>query len=185
MSKIGDNPTLISGIKKLRNYKNITQAELAKELHLSTRTIISWENGQSEVTFENLKLICDTFKCSLDYLFGRTDYFCETEKFEELKTDLATNKDFRKMFNIKFSNLPSNEEDKYFLLEMNINKYSLEYYMELTELKEKLEKNNITESEYNFEKEKLEKEYSSVLANSNTMIKYICHKMTIENEKQN
>ena len=185
MSKTDFNDTLILGIKKLREKKGYTQNELAEKIGLSESYVIKWENNQTEISFKNLMKICDECNCSLDFLFGRTDYINEKEEIEKLKGEIATDKDFRKIFDIKLSNSNIDEEDKYSLFEMNVNKYFLEYYIELTELKEKLEKSSITESEYNFEKEKLDKQYSSVLANSNTMIKYFCHKMTIEKEKQN
>ena len=57
-------------IKKLREKANLNQAELAKYLGNSQRTISSWEKSVVEPSVDMLKKIARLFKVSIDYLTG-------------------------------------------------------------------------------------------------------------------
>ena len=58
----------------LRTEKNLTRAELANKLCVSTRLISYWENGERECDFDMLIKLADVFSVSLDYLLGRVEY---------------------------------------------------------------------------------------------------------------
>ncbi len=60
-------------LKSLRNEKNLSQAQLAKELNVSQRSISSWETGFRQPDFATLELIANYFEVSADYLLGLTD----------------------------------------------------------------------------------------------------------------
>ena len=58
----------------LRAEKNLSRAELAKQLNVSVRLVSYWENGQRECDFDMLIKIADIFEVSVDCLLGRADY---------------------------------------------------------------------------------------------------------------
>lgn len=64
MSKFQDR------LKEQRIYKQLTQAQLAKALNVSQRSISSWETGFRQPDFETLKLIAIFFDVTTDYLLG-------------------------------------------------------------------------------------------------------------------
>ncbi|MBO4856256.1 MAG: helix-turn-helix transcriptional regulator [Bacilli bacterium] len=57
-----------SRIKDLRESRNMTQAELAKLLFVSDKTISKWEKGNSDPETEILVKISEIFDVTLDYL---------------------------------------------------------------------------------------------------------------------
>lgn len=57
-------------LKELRCEKGLSQTELAKALHVSQRSISSWETGFRQPDFETLALITQFFEVTADYLLG-------------------------------------------------------------------------------------------------------------------
>ena len=57
-------------IKALREARNITQAELAKQLGITRNGVNSWEQGRSMPSPAYLVELAKFFKVSTDYLFG-------------------------------------------------------------------------------------------------------------------
>lgn len=55
-------------LKKLRQEKNISQEELAKQLFISRQAISKWENGDATPDLGNLVKLSEIFKISLDEL---------------------------------------------------------------------------------------------------------------------
>ena len=53
---------------ELRIENNLSRAELALKLNVSTRLISYWENGERECDFNMLIKIADLFSVSVDYL---------------------------------------------------------------------------------------------------------------------
>lgn len=72
-------------LRKLRENKGITQAELGKVLSISPSTIGMYEQGRRSPDYETLKKIADYFGVSTDCLLGRND--------EEFNPFLGTSKD--------------------------------------------------------------------------------------------
>lgn len=62
-------------LSALRTEKNLSRAELAKQLNVSVRLISYWESGQRECDFDMLIQIADIFEVSVDYLLGRVEYW--------------------------------------------------------------------------------------------------------------
>ena len=60
-------------LKELRKEKHLSQAELAKELQVSQRSISSWETGFRQPDFETLEFLAKFFNVTTDYLLGVTD----------------------------------------------------------------------------------------------------------------
>lgn len=66
-------PTFGECLKTERKTRNLTQAELAKVLGVTERTIRNYETGEREPDLTQAVKLADFFNVSLDYLFGRTD----------------------------------------------------------------------------------------------------------------
>ena len=60
-------------LKELRKENHLSQAELAKELQVSQRSISSWETGFRQPDFETLEMLAKFFNVTTDYLLGVTD----------------------------------------------------------------------------------------------------------------
>ena len=59
-------------ISKIRQAHNITQAQLAEKLNVSSKHISHTECGNSGLSMKNLIEFCNYFDCSLDYIvFGK------------------------------------------------------------------------------------------------------------------
>lgn len=65
--------SLGSRIKKIRQEKQLTQAEFGKLLNLSESTISLYESGKRQPEYDTLIKIAELFDVSIDYLLGRTD----------------------------------------------------------------------------------------------------------------
>lgn len=60
-------------IKELRTESGLTQQQLAKEIGTNTKSIVRWENEQSEITVYYLIKLAKYFHVSTDYLLGLID----------------------------------------------------------------------------------------------------------------
>lgn len=61
-----------SKIKEYRKKKKMNQTDLGKKLGVSQNTISGYENGEWEVSYDNLFKIADIFEISIDDLFPGT-----------------------------------------------------------------------------------------------------------------
>lgn len=57
-------------IKGLRNSKNLTQQQLADELHVTKQAISKWEKGKSVPDIASVELLSSFFGVSVDYLIN-------------------------------------------------------------------------------------------------------------------
>ena len=64
--------TLSENLKALRKAKEIGQAELAKELNVSLKTVSHWETGYTEPSITQLIQLANYFDITIDELVGRT-----------------------------------------------------------------------------------------------------------------
>lgn len=60
-------------IKNLREDNDLTQSDIAKQLHISQRTYSYYENGERSLPTEILISLAQFYKTSTDYLLGLTD----------------------------------------------------------------------------------------------------------------
>lgn len=60
-------------IKELRKEKGLTQKKLAQLLNKSETGFASWEQGLSEPSINDIRLMCKIFDVSADYLLGLED----------------------------------------------------------------------------------------------------------------
>ncbi|MCL2862242.1 MAG: helix-turn-helix domain-containing protein [Firmicutes bacterium] len=61
-------------LRELREEKNLTQLQLAKELGFSRNTISQYETGTREPDIKTIKKLCDFFDVSADYLLGFKEF---------------------------------------------------------------------------------------------------------------
>ncbi len=59
-------------LKELRKQKEITQARLAADIHISRSAVAKWENGLGLPNDESLKLLAEYFNVSIDELIPDT-----------------------------------------------------------------------------------------------------------------
>ena len=55
-------------LKRLRENRNMTQAELGRQLNIAPSTVGMWEQGYRNPDYENLKRISKIFGVTTDYL---------------------------------------------------------------------------------------------------------------------
>lgn len=67
MSNVGKN------IKKLRKEKNITQDQLAEQLHVTRQAVSNWEIGKTQPDIETLSTMAEYFEVTVEELiYGKT-----------------------------------------------------------------------------------------------------------------
>ena len=59
-------------LQELKN-KDMTYKQLAKEIGIPNSTIYSWSNKSNMPKINNIIKLSNYFKCSIEYLIGRTD----------------------------------------------------------------------------------------------------------------
>ncbi len=60
-------------IRDLREDNNLTQAEVARYLHIKQNTYSQYENGQRQLPISCLIALAEFYKTSTDYILGLTD----------------------------------------------------------------------------------------------------------------
>lgn len=65
--------TFQKNLKAFRAERGIGQAELAKALDISLKTVSHWETGYTEPSIGQLIALADYFDVTIDELVGRTD----------------------------------------------------------------------------------------------------------------
>lgn len=62
--------TLGQKLKKLRTEKELTQKDLADQLHVTFQTVSKWESDTNEPDFSTIKKLSKILDCSIEYLFS-------------------------------------------------------------------------------------------------------------------
>ncbi len=75
-------------IANLRKKRELTQEELAKILGVTNQAVSKWESNKCCPDIELLPVIAETFKCSIDTLFGTDKAFREGGNTYELCSEL-------------------------------------------------------------------------------------------------
>lgn len=58
---------------QLLQERNITAYKLSKDTGLSEALISNWKSGRQLPKYDSIKILCDYFNVSADYLLERTD----------------------------------------------------------------------------------------------------------------
>lgn len=64
---------MLNNLKNLRLQNNLTQLAVQMKTGIDQALLSKFENGERVPTFENLCVLADFFKTSLDYLADRTN----------------------------------------------------------------------------------------------------------------
>ena len=64
-------------LRKAREYRGLSQGELAAKAALQPSAISHFETGARKPSFDNLRLLADTLDVTTDYLLGRVAEFKE------------------------------------------------------------------------------------------------------------
>lgn len=67
-----------------REYRGLTQAELAQRAGLQPSAVSHFETGARKPSFDNLRLLADTLDVATDYLLGRVAEFKELAGADKL-----------------------------------------------------------------------------------------------------
>jgi len=62
-----------SRIRDLREDNDLTQAQIAKIIHMHKTTYVRYESGEREIPLNIAILLAEYYNVSLDYLAGRTN----------------------------------------------------------------------------------------------------------------
>lgn len=81
--KEGWKISLAERLKYYRNKSGLSQATVAKELKVSRQAISKWENGRGYPDIDNLILLSNTYKVSIDQLL---------KEIEEVQEEITNNK---------------------------------------------------------------------------------------------
>lgn len=77
-------------LNKLRKENKMTQSELGEKLHVTDKTISSWESGRTEPSLEMIVKLAEILSCSVGYLmYGNVD---KSDIETELKIEISKNK---------------------------------------------------------------------------------------------
>lgn len=72
-----DNQLVGKRIKDLREDNDYLQQAIADKLNVTKRTYQKYESGQIELGVRELNLLSDIYKCTVDYILGRTEHMHE------------------------------------------------------------------------------------------------------------
>lgn len=64
---------LSTKLKKLRMSQNLSQADVARKLEISPSIVSGYETGERTPSTENLLALSYLYKCSTDYLLGKSN----------------------------------------------------------------------------------------------------------------
>lgn len=77
---------MMNRLKELRKTRNMTQDDLGKEIGMTKRTIIAWENGERDIKSDKAQQLADFFGVDVAYLLGYKEVELSLEDlFEDAK----------------------------------------------------------------------------------------------------
>lgn len=104
-------------LKQLRAEKGVLQSDLATIANVSSKTISSYEQGNSEPNIDTLVKLSNYFSVSVDYLIGKTAY--RTEENEAIAKSIPLPDNFIEHLKI-FANTPLADIDRNVLDVINL-----------------------------------------------------------------
>ena len=75
-------------LRFLRKYQNWTQAEVANQLNINTRTYSKYETGTTEPDIATIKKLANFFDVSIDYLLENDRSLSDTDEIVDLNNFL-------------------------------------------------------------------------------------------------
>lgn len=89
--------TIAERIIQLRTAHRLTQAQLAKQLHISDKLVSKWETGEGTPSLEDILKLSDFFKVSVDYLVKGIIRDDDNKSINRLPTEEEMLEDFEKV----------------------------------------------------------------------------------------
>jgi len=77
-------PTFGERLRYLRKINKVTIKKVSETLGVSTRMISFYETNEREPNFESLLKLSELFRCSTDYLLGKTDVILDKDIIENM-----------------------------------------------------------------------------------------------------
>jgi len=68
-------------LKKARENKNLTQAEVAEKLGVTRSVVARYESGINDPPTENIITLAEIYEVTTDYLLGKTDLMVRESRF--------------------------------------------------------------------------------------------------------
>lgn len=90
--------TIAKRITQLRTVHRLTQAQLAKKLHVSDKLVSKWETGEGIPALEDILKLSDFFKVSVDYLVKGIIRDDDNKSINRLPTEKEMLEDFEEAF---------------------------------------------------------------------------------------
>ena len=75
-------------VKYLREYKNVPQNKMSKELNINQSTLAKWENGTRQITLDWAIKLADYFDVSVGDFISKDFLADSSTKSKEIKKDL-------------------------------------------------------------------------------------------------
>ena len=72
-------------LKELRKQNNYSQEYVAEQLNISRQAISHWENGKTYPDIDNLVLLAELYRVTLDELMGETVETAETSRKDDVQ----------------------------------------------------------------------------------------------------
>lgn len=99
MSESSTRPDMFSErLRKAREYRGLTQGELAERTGLQPSAVSHFETGVRKPSFDNLRLLADKLDVTTDYLLGRVADFKTLAGADELHRHYSALKDTDRKF---------------------------------------------------------------------------------------
>ena len=88
-------------LRKIRKNQELTMKDIANVLNLTEQQIQRIETGKARLNEDQIRTLCNFFKCSSDYLLGITEYETKASEFtkeeeKRIKEILEKNADYLK-----------------------------------------------------------------------------------------
>lgn len=96
-------------LRYLREKKNMSQKDLAKELDIPNQNISNYEREFRHPDFETLKRLADYFNVSIDYLLGHEVKDIDSMSDEEIDEEI---KEIMKEVDVWYKNEPEDKREK-------------------------------------------------------------------------
>ena len=81
---------LLDRLLELRTKHGLTQEDLSELLGVARTTYAMYEQGKRQMDYGLLLKLCDYYKVSLDYLFGRTNQPLHIESYSPDEIEFVT-----------------------------------------------------------------------------------------------
>lgn len=101
-----------SRLRELRIKNGLTQTDIAKELGVTQNAIYRYEAGLSWPNMETLIFFADKYKCSADYLLGRTDVMGTPQRITVYPKENMDLSEIQKMINDYINKEDEKKEDE-------------------------------------------------------------------------